>query len=313
MRSLGQQTNGSRRVLVHGLYYCGQMFADLMNGDGWEFRYYPDAGAGNLVAMGRYLTACDLVYQIGGRLRAGKFLQAAKLLKKEKVIMHWAGSDTLEERKKFGKKAAEPWILRNVRHWAVSDWMVREVQALGVPCELVPIPSSYVPEQPSPLPAKFSVLVYVPNLGRGSLYGLDRILQVARELPHVSFELVGLLKGSIQDTPPNFKVYRRIANLHDFYKRSVVVWRPARHDGMPSMVFEALGHGRYMLWPYPFPGCVQVSCAAEAKAEISRLYELHQRGQLQVNSSGAKIIAHGYLPGHVKRAVLGRLEDILAA
>ncbi len=44
------------RVLVHGLIYFGQMFAEFMNGDGWEFRYYPDAGVRNYLAMARELS-----------------------------------------------------------------------------------------------------------------------------------------------------------------------------------------------------------------------------------------------------------------
>ncbi|HET8924040.1 MAG TPA: glycosyltransferase [Candidatus Acidoferrum sp.] len=308
-----REAQRDRRVLVHGLYYCGRMFADFMKGDGWDVHYYPDGGIGNFAAMAGRLAACDLVYQIGGRLRSGKFLQAAKLLKKEKIVMHWAGSDALDEQKNMGRKTVEPWILHNVRHWAVSEWMVREVQALGVSCELVTIPSSYVPEGPSPLPSEFSVLVYMPNVGRGSLYGLDQILRVAQELPHVPFELVGLLEGRIQNPPSNLRIHGRIPNLQEFYKRAAVLWRPTRHDGMPSMVFEALGHGRHVLWTYPFPGCVQVACAAEAQAAISQLHALHQEGRLEVNSTGARVIADGYLPGTVKDQVLRRFAAILEA
>ncbi len=311
MLSRTMQKRPNRLVLVHGLYYCGRMIADWMSGSGCDFRYYPDSGIGNLTAMARELAACDLIYQIGGRRRAGKFLHAARLLGKKKIVMHWIGSDTLEEQQKEAKCGAAAWILQNIHHWAVSNWMVREVEALGVPCDLVPIPSSFVPDQPSPLPSKFSVLVYMPDVRAGDLYGLDRILQVARESPHIPFELVGLVYGTIPDPPPNLKIHGRIPNLQEFYKRASVVWRPVRHDGMSSMVLEALGHGRHVLWSYPFPGCVQVSSAADAREEISRLYIRHHQQDLQVNWAGPRAITEGgYRPQHLKKVILSRLESI---
>jgi hypothetical protein len=89
-----------RRVLVHGDVHAGTVFAQLMDGDGWRFRYYPDAGLRNLSQMARELRACDLAYQIGGRVTAGKFLLAAKLMRKRKIVMHWTGSDVLDEQLK---------------------------------------------------------------------------------------------------------------------------------------------------------------------------------------------------------------------
>jgi hypothetical protein len=186
-----------RRVLVHGDVHAGTVFAQLMDGDGWRFRYYPDAGIRNLSQIARELRACDVAYQIGGRVTAGKFLLAAKLMRKRKIVMHWTGSDVLDEQLKGFPSAADPWILENVEHWAVSEWLVREAATLGVTCRLVPLPSPSVPERPSTLPSRFSVLVYMPAVTRGALYGLDRILEVARELPHIPFELVGLLEGTI--------------------------------------------------------------------------------------------------------------------
>src|SRR5580692_13065871 len=56
-----------RRVLVHGDVHAGTVFAQLMDGDGWRFRYYPDAGIRNLSQIARELRACDVAYQIGDR------------------------------------------------------------------------------------------------------------------------------------------------------------------------------------------------------------------------------------------------------
>src|SRR5271157_374183 len=301
-----------RRVLVHGLIYFGQMFAELMTGDGWEFRYYPDAGIRNLTSMARELRACDLAYQIGGRVTQGKFLRAAHVLNKKKIVMHWVGSDTVDEQKEIAEGKADSWVYQRICHWAESAWMVREVQLLGLSCELVPLPSSRVPDGPSPLPREFSVLVYMPDTRRSKLYGLDRIVQVARELPHIPFELVGLLHGSITDPPPNLKIHGRIPDLAEFYRKASVVWRPVRHDGLSFMVLEALGHGRHVLWSYAFPGCVQVDSASEARDEIARLNALHQQGRLGINSAGVEAISSGgYLPQRLRADILARLDRFL--
>ena len=299
-------------MLVHGLIYFGQMFAELMNGHGWDFRYYPDAGVRNLSALARELSICDVAYQIGGRLSMGKFLHAARLLGKDKIIMHWVGSDTVDQRQELAQGKAHPWVMQKVRHWAESDWMVREVGILGLPCELVPLPSARVPDHPTPLPSQFSVLVYVPVVSRGELYGLDRILQVARDLPHVPFELVGLYDGTIPNPPANLKIHGRIPDLIEFYRRASVVWRPVQHDGLSFMVMDAMGHGRHVLWSYPFPGCIHVMDAAQARQEIVRLHAMHLERRLKTNCAGVRAIAEGgYLPQSLKKRIHARLEELL--
>lgn len=303
-----------RRVLVHGLTYFSPMFAELMNGDGWEFRYYADSGINNLASMARHLYRCDIAYQIGGRVTLGRFLRIAKAMGKRKIIMHWVGSDTLDERRSVAEGKSSSWVLGTVHHWADSVWLAREVKGLGVPCELVPLPSALVPEHPSSLPAKFSVLVYIPDTDYAQLYGLDRILEVARDLPHVQFELVGLRNGEVLDPPPNLRIHGRIPNLATFYQRSCVLWRPVRHDGLSFMVLEALGHGRHVLWSYEFPGCLRVTDIAEARKEISRLHALHQEKRLDINAAGVRAIADGgYLPKVLRTRIRTRLNEILEA
>lgn len=303
-----------RRVLVHGLIYFGSMFARLMDGEDWEFRYYPDSGAHNLASMAGWLSKCDLAYQIGGRVTLGRFLLAARALHKKKIVMHWVGSDTLLEQREVVQGNAHPWVLNQVHHWAESDWMVREVQSLGTSCELVPLPSAHVPEEPSPLPEEFSVLVYMPDTRCQDLYGLDQMLEVARQLPDINFELVGLLHGEITSPPPNLRIHGRIADLRSFYQQSSVLWRPARHDGLSFMVMEALGHGRHVLWSYPFPGTIHVSSASEAREQISRLAALHARKQLRLNAEGVQAIRDsGLQPQRLRGEIRERLERILDA
>jgi len=302
------------RVLVHGLVYFGSVFADFMNCQGWDFRYYPDSGLRNLAPMLRHLAAADLVYQLGGRLSQGKFLKAARALGKSKIVMHWLGSDTLDEFRVSGWDNADPWVLHTIEHWAESEWIAEEVRLLGASCKVVPFPSPRIPATPSPLPAEFRVLVYMPTLERSALYGFDQILAVARDLPDVPFELVGLLDGPLLDLPPNLRAHGRISDLREFYMKSTVVWRPARHDGVSWMVLEALGHGRHVLWSYPFPGCTHVASASHAREQIARLNMLHTAGRLAPNDLGAEFIERsGYQPEAMRRTTCARFKEVLAS
>jgi glycosyltransferase involved in cell wall biosynthesis len=297
-----------RKVLVHGLPYFGSGFARVMSGEGWEFTFYPDHGIANLAGLARALMRCDLAYQIGGRVTAGKFLRAAKLLNKKRIVMHWAGSDVLDERGFVALGKRVPWVVREIRHWAECEWMVNEVKELGLPCEPVPLPCSLIPEQASPLPDKFSVLVHMPTVELGYLYGLDRILQVARNLPQVLFQMVGLKAGRISNPPENLRIHGRAKDLREFYQKASVVWRPVRHDGLSFLVREALGYGRHVLYTYPLDGCVHVSSADDGQEEIVRLFELHQQGRLELNRAGQHAVLRSYSCGALKQDILQRLE-----
>lgn len=307
-------SRGRKRVLVHGLTYFGQVFADFMSGDGWEFRYYPDTGLRNITAMFRELGRCDLVYQIGGRITIGKFLRAVRFFRKDRIVMHWVGSDTLEAQLIASAEKREPQILNSIHHWADSPWILEEVRQLGLRCEHVPLPSSRIAHSPSPLPRDFCVLVYVPSLRSAELYGLDAILGAATQLPQVQFELVGLRDGQLTAAPANLRCHKRIPDLTEYYRRATVVWRPTRHDGLSWMVCEALGYGRHVLWSYQFPGCIQVRSADEAVAQIQRLYDLHRDRSLCLNCEGAKFISCGdYFPANFKKNILCHLDKILVS
>jgi glycosyltransferase involved in cell wall biosynthesis len=303
--------SAKRRVLVHGLPYFGRMFADLMCGGEWIFRYYPDQGLGNLTGMACDLWKCDLAYQIGGRVTLGKFLRTAKWLGRRNIVMHWVGTDTLDEQKVLAEREADPWVIQGLHHWAESDWIAQEVGALGMSCDLVPLPSTRIPDFPSPLPEDFSVLVYVPDIQRAHMYGLADILQVARDLPEIPFELVGFSRGRISNPPGNLRVHGRIPDLREFYRKATIVWRPVRHDGLSFMVLEALGFGRHVLWSYEFPGCLHVTSALDAHRAIQRLYSLHRNGCLPLNRAGVQVIEKRFRPQRVKETILTRLESLL--
>jgi hypothetical protein len=297
------------RVLIHGLAYFSQKLPAFLASEGWEFRNYLPRWSIGLVPTLYQLHRCDLAYTWGGRVSMGKFLSAARALRKTKLVMFWCGSDVLEARDEFRVGKSDSWIADKI-HWAGAPWLAEEVQALGLRCEYVP--TTWVPSvgQLGDLPKKFSVLAYLPDAARVHLYGIDQVLDVARTLPTVDFTIVGLQPGQTLPAPRNVKLCGRV-DLQSFYRNATLIWRPARHDGLSFMALEALAQGRYLIWSYPFPAAIHARDTSSARMEIERLVELHESQLLQINRSGAEYIEQHFSPAKIRSDMLRRWKCIV--
>jgi hypothetical protein len=198
-------------------------------------------------------------------------------------------------------------------HWAVSPWIAEEARTLGLPCEFVQASFVDAVSDVPPMPEKFSVLCYVPNIEKASLYGWNEIREVATALPSVDFCIVGVQKGQTLDGPSNIKVAGWATDLAPHIRATSIVWRPVRHDGLSFMVLESLAQGRHVLYTYPFNGCVHTPTADSARREIERLHALHKSGRLSVNTAGIEAIAHEFTPAIVRANLLRRWEQIILA
>jgi hypothetical protein len=298
------------RVAVNGLPHFCRKLSESFSSDGWDIPYRSPFHPAGFAARFWDLARCDLAYSWTGRISMGKFLRAARALGKEKIVILWCGSDALFAKQDLARGKKDPWVCDRI-HWAVSPWLAEEVRSLGINCEYVQV--SFVhPVGLTPLPDKFSVLVYVPSLKKAELYGLDLILNVARKLRTIEFKLVGLEEKIVPDAPPNLRVFGQV-QLDDFYRESSVLWRPVRHDGLSFMVLEALAHGRHVLYSYPFPGCTQISDPESACREIARLRDLHHSRMLDLNEAGREIILRDFDPHVVRSRLLDRWRRIILA
>ncbi len=298
------------RVAVHGLPHFCRKLCTLVHGGHWDVPYrspfHPIGWAQRFADLAR----CDLAYSWTGNINPGLFLRAARGLGKEKVILLWSGSDVLFATQEFKAGRKDPWVSSRV-HWAVSPWLAEEVRALGVDCEYVQT-SFVAPVSPSPLPEEFSVLTYAPSLKKGELYGVDRILEAAERLPNVSFQLVGLEDGTLPGAPKNLQVLGKV-NLDEFYRRSTVLWRPVRHDGLSFMVLEALSHGRHVLYSYEFPGCRRVNTTEAAVEQITQFRDIHAAKKLALNHEGIQVILRDYDKEVVRNRLLDRWQQLILA
>jgi hypothetical protein len=312
-RENGLKTNGIRRsyrVVVHGLPHFCQKLSGLLECEGWDVRYHSRQTASGLVLLANDLRRCDLAYTWGGRVSLGKFLGAAKYLGKQKLVMLWSGSDVFFGQEETAAGKMNPWIAKKI-HWAVSPWIAEEVRALGLQCDYVQVSFVEPVKEIVPLPAMFSVLVYVPDREKAKLYGWDQIVEVANALRSVEFHVVGLREGEQLEAPPNVKLHGWARDMKPHLERATVLWRPVEHDGLSFMVLEALAQGRHVIYSYPLEGCAQATTALEAQRELKRLLSLHDARTLGINSAGIQSIAQQFTPAKVRGDLLRRWEEII--
>jgi hypothetical protein len=297
--------------VVHGLPYFCQKLPDLLQNETWDVRYHSQQSPLGLAALANDLHRCDLAYTWGGRISLGRFLWAARTLGKKKIVILWCGSDVLIAQKEFADGKIDPWVADRT-HWAVSPTLAEEVRSLGLRCEYVQASFVTPVTHPKPLPEKFSVLVFLPTAKRMDLYGWDRVVEVARMLPSVGFKVVGLHDDNPPPAPPNVIIYHWVKDLTPFYEQATVLWRPVRHDaGISFMVLEALAHGRYVLYTYAVPGCVQVSGAEATQRQLQHLVSLHRTVRLQLNYEGIRAVAQRYSREAVRSELHRRWEEII--
>lgn len=302
--------DNSFRVLLHGLVYFCRQFPAVLSTPGWEFQHFDPNRFSEMLPAAAYLQRSDLAYSWGGRVTLGKFLSVARLLRKEKVVQFWAGSDTLAAREDYDAGRVHPWVAERIQ-WAGSPWLADEVRAMGLPCEYVPSTWVHVPEILPPMPEKFSVLAHLSSSARVHLYGIDHLFEVARRMPEITFHVVGILPGETLSSPRNVIVYGRVPSMVPCFHQTSVLWRPARHDGLSFVALEALGHGRHVLWSYAFPECLLAKDAASGYEQIQRLYDLHRQGRLGVNQAGADYIASHFTPAIIREGILSRWRRII--
>ena len=301
------------RVVVHGLRHFCQKLPGLLGNEQWDVLDRSRHRPVELANLVRDLRSCDLLFNWAGRIDMGRFLWAARYLGINKMVTFWCGSDVLRAQEFFAQGKVDSWIVSKI-HWAASATLADEVRAMGIPCEFVQ--ASFVEQvlQPKPLPKTFSVLVFVPTSASAELYGWDRIVSVARALPDMRFDLIGLHEGQRLKAPPNVTVHQWTSNVVSAYEQSTVLWRPVRHDaGISFMVLEALAHGRHVLYTYPVPGAVEVRSAEEARRQLEHLRALHDSGSLPLNQLGREVVARNYTREVVRKELHRRWEEIILA
>ncbi len=284
----------ARTVAISGLsLFVAQVARGVQEYEpAWNARVMRTSGRLEVVTSMLTLMKADVWYSIGAPISDRWLHLFSRILRKPRVI-HWVGSEITT----LGKSPRLRWFSTrpNVHNLAEVDWTIEELRRFGIDAKLAPLPPRLpAVDDLAPMPDVFTVLLYLPKT-RGEFYGRREYERLIRAFAKrgVRFIIVG---GGECYAPPDADVVQlgwRV-KLDDVYRKSSVLVRFTRHDGLSIMALEALTHGRHVLWSQDFPFATQVSSYDEMVAKIDRLLGLHQNGELHVRQDAARYVMETY-------------------
>lgn len=250
----------------------------------------PSSGQANRVFLMR------VGYRAGGTTPRGRLFDAywslLRQTNRSAVVCHyWLGTDvlnTLEERRAGTLRKDTLESICDDLHLADAQWLAEELASVGINAVTAHVPAAHrTPAAVPPLPAEFSALTYLANL-RYDFYGGDTILDSARQLPDVRFDVVGSTGAPHRESPPNVRWHGWVDDMPRYYAESTVVIRVPRHDGLGETVVEGLLNARHVIYTYdvPFVRKIAPVTPETLAAEIASFRDAHLAGRLEPNVEG---------------------------
>lgn len=226
-------------------------------------------------------------------------------------VIHWVGSDIamLASNARLRALCRQPHVI----NLAEADWTIEELRRFGIDAAFAPLPPRLSEPKVSPMPEKFTVLLYIPKT-RGDFYGRREYERLMRAFVKrdVKFIVVG---GGECYVPPGADVERIgwASSLEKIYERTSVLIRFTKHDGLSLMALEALACGRHLLWSQPFPYAVTIRHYDEMERTIASLLDQHERGILHPIDDAAKYVAEIYNTKRCVDRIVHYLDSALVA
>jgi hypothetical protein len=289
------------RVLVLGQTYWADRIAQALDApeDGISGVFVSPGGyAGLLMRPPR----ADRVIIMRAGYRAGATTPRGRLfdtywsllrrsIPKALACHYWLGTDVLNTLEEVRAGTLGRGVIGSIRddlHLADAPWLAAELGTVGIQAITAHVPVPHrAPAVPPPLPADFSVLTYLPE-NRFDFYGGNTILEAARRLGDVRFDVVGCVDDPARQAPPNIRWHGWVANMPSYYADATVVVRIPRHDGLGETVIEGLLNARHVLYTQEIP-CVRRIWPPTPEAlvaEVAALRDAHVAGRLEPNLAG---------------------------
>ncbi len=292
------------RVLILGLPYFGSMLARLLGERGWEarFAHHPGRDPRGWARLVPAVLRADVIYLISSRL--DRFSPQAILirLRRRPVVIHWVGTDVLIALDEHALGRASKSAARRAVHWVDAPWLAGELDTMGIAAEHVQLPVDGLSQQAPPLPARFTVLLYLPvDAFDREVFDMETLLRLPAAFPDARFILIpspaATLPGPL---PPNLETPGWVTDMDALWRDVTVQVRLTSHDGTSFMVLEALSRGRYSIWTYPIDGGIAARGYDAVHAALVRLEREHAAGRLGLNQPG---MAHARAAFDPARAV----------
>jgi hypothetical protein len=210
------------------------------------------------------------------------------LVRRKPVVIHWVGTDVMIAREAYERGKLSLRLADGAAHWCDAPWLVDELAEMGIAAEYVALPVPLPHREPSELPGRFRVLLYLPvDPFDREVFDMETILRLPAELPEVEFLLLPSTAETLPDAmPANLEARGWVTDMEALYREVTVYVRLTSHDGMSFMALESLARGRYVIWTHPLEGAVQAEGLEAVAGVIRELYEHHQRGELALNTAG---------------------------
>lgn len=288
------------RVLVFGQPHWGRRISEALNGHARDITatFVPERTYPRILARpprDRPIVVLRSGFRVGSPTWRGRLFEVfwTSLVRRlpDAVRCHyWHGTDVMRIVDEVRTGTARLGPLEHAiddLHFADAQWLADELRTIHIEATVVKVPSSVqAPTEPSPMPPDFSVLTYLPR-ERFEFYGGPLVLEAASRVPDVRFVVVGA-DGAGTRSLPNVEWHGWIPDLAEHYVQSSALVRVPEHDGLGTMVIEALLNARHVIYSYQVPHVRHLKTrTGEALAnEIGTMLAAHRTGGLRLNLAG---------------------------
>lgn len=161
-------------------------------------------------------------------------------------VIHWIGSDIWQMQQadlRTRHTLLSFFEGSDITHLCEADFTKQELKELGINAQVVPIPPRFF-YKANPLPKKFTVAVYMPNVNQ-SFYLPEVCKKVTELLPNIEFKFFGddNNKGKIG----NLEYMGKVTDMQKLIDQCSAIMRLTIHDGLPLSVIEFISAGRHAL------------------------------------------------------------------
>ena len=279
------------------ILYCGARpeksspllsIAKFLEGQGCSSLFTPPNDPGTQAWMSLVRKA-DLLVYIDYMARSDWLIRQFRLATAlgRPIVRWWVGSDVLHALENAD-------IATWVRHLdRVIGLNIASAPHLKDELKQVEIESTVIIIPPSDLPGKTdahwddnmarSVLIYLPS-HKADFYGGTIVDALVSSLKEFTFYLVANDGHHYRDCD-NVVPLGWVKDMDTIYSKIGCLLRVTRHDGCPRMVAESLARGKYVVYSWPFEGCILAKTFEEV-----RLALLDVAGQTSVYHEGPEIV-----------------------
>lgn len=303
-----------RIVLTGQGTWCAILADGLRQYGGLEVRQAPFDSIKDAWDLRRWwtLARADLVVRVGFRPGArtwrGRGIDTAfrairALSRTQRTAYYWLGTDVLGMLGDWEAGVTPAWLdgeIASAAHASAgSEHLVEELRVMRIAAKNLPHSYTNIPQDDvvPPLPARFSVLTYIPD-SRAGFYGAPAILDAARHLPEVPFKILGGVGPAAGQAPENVEYLGWKDDASRWFREASCIVRLAQHDGSGGTMLEGLAYGRPVIYSFAQEDVIYVPFGDPDRLldALRRLLAQHEAGDLHADEVVARKIRQRHSP-----------------